>query len=55
MLIVLFGALHEDEGSVGGHLVFALFSNEPTLFGGVGDGAVVSRDSLKFNLNFTLH
>lgn len=55
VLGVLAGALHEDEGSVGRHLVLALFGDEPALLLGVGDVAVVSGNCFQLDLNLTLH
>lgn len=41
MVHVLLGALHENESSICGHLVFALLGDKPALLLGVGDIAVV--------------
>jgi hypothetical protein len=47
--------LHEDEGSIGGKLVFALLSNAPSLFRGVRQVAMVGRHCLQLDLDLTLH
>jgi len=47
--------LHEYESSIAGKFVLSLFSNEPSLVGLVSNLGVVSRDSLKFNLDHSLH
>ena len=47
--------LHEDEGTVGRRFVLSRFGDEPTFGIVVGDIAVVGRDSLQFDLDFTLH
>jgi hypothetical protein len=54
VLGVLFGALHKDEGSIGGHLILAFLWDEPTLLLSVGYVAVVCRYSLQPDLYFPL-
>jgi hypothetical protein len=46
--------LHKDESTVGGELVFSFFADGPALSIVVRDGAVVSGDSLEFDLDFAL-
>jgi hypothetical protein len=46
--------LHEDESSVWGELVFSLFADRPALSVVVRNRAMVSGDSLEFDLDFAL-
>lgn len=55
MVLHLLLALHENEGTVRGWLLFASLRDEPTLLLVVGNVAVVGRDSLKLDLDFALH
>jgi len=55
MVLHLLLALHEDESTIGGRLLLALFADEPTLLVVVGDVAVISRDSLQLDLHLALH
>ena len=55
VVVHLLLALHEHECSIGRRLLLASLRDEPTLVVIVSDIAVVSRDSLEFNLDFTLH
>lgn len=51
MILHLLVALHKYEGSIGGKTVFALLMDVPTLLLGVLNFAVISRYSLKLQLN----
>jgi len=47
--------LHENESSIAGKLVLSLLGNEPTLILGISNLGVVSTDSLKLDLDHSLH